>query len=188
MRKRNGARPVLVCACLALAMSALIPALVQAQSQSAMYELHLEVPNISEAPSGDRVAVTGSGMFSVHPKSVTATGTFTHTDSAGNLVGSGTWTAIELLAFQPYGCGVVTYPDPDVILPPNVCGGKLKLRVQLSTAVGPLEAILTVFCIIGPKAPASHDDPSGEGVHLNAIGVINFNKILSGMNVYIKTS
>jgi hypothetical protein len=37
-------------------------------------------------------------------------------------------------------------------------------------------------------APNSHDEPSEEGVHLNVIGVINFNKIVSGMNVYVRTS
>jgi len=153
-----------------------------------MYELHLEVPNIAEAPNGDRVAVTGSGTFSIHPKSVAATGTFTHTDSAGNLIGSGNWTALELLTFQSYGCGVVTFPDPDVVLPPNFCGGRLMLRVLLSSAAGQFEGILTVFCIIGPNPPNSHDEPPEEGVHLNVIGVLNFNRIIAGMNVYIKTS
>src|SRR5947208_1797809 len=43
--------------------------------------LVMEVPNVAVAPNGDRVAVLGSGEFSVHPKSVTASGTFTHTDS-----------------------------------------------------------------------------------------------------------
>ena len=128
-------------------------------------------------------------MFGIHPKSVVATGTFTHTDSAGNLVGRGTWTALELLTFQSVRLWcAVSFPDPGVILPPNFCGGQLKLRVMLSTPAGQLEGILTVFCTVGPNAPDSHDDPSGEGVHLNAIGVINFNKIVSGMNVDIKTS
>ncbi len=188
MRTRISASRVVKWACLVPALSLMAPASVAGTSATETYELHLEVPNISEAPNGDRVAVTGAGMFGIHPKSVDATGTFTHTDSAGNLVGRGTWTALELLAFQSYGCGVLVFPDPDVILPPNFCGGQLKLRVMLSTPAGQLEGILTVFCTVGPNPPDSHDDPSGEGVHLNAIGVINFNKIVSGMNVYIKTS
>jgi len=45
-----------------------------------------------------------------------------------------------------------------------------------------------VFCIIGPNPPNSHDDESGEGARLDIIGVNNFNKIVSGGNVYIKTN
>ena len=46
----------------------------------------------------------------------------------------------------------------------------------------------TVFCIVGPNPPNSHDDPSGEGVHPDIPGIINFNKIVSGMNIYVRTS
>jgi hypothetical protein len=41
---------------------------------------------------------------------------------------------------------------------------------------------LTIFCLIG-KPPAS----AAEGVRLNVLGVINFNKVVSGENVYTKT-
>ena len=51
-----------------------------------------------------------------------------------------------------------------------------------------IPAILTVFCIIGPNPPNIHDDPSGEGVTLVVPGVINFNKVVTGENVYIQTS
>ena|SRR6266550_1171849 len=104
-------------------------------------------------------ASTGEGLFSIHPKTVSANGNFTHSDSQGNVLGSGTWGATQLLSFQPYGCGVVLgFP-----VPPNL------------------------FCIIGPNPPNSHDDESGEGARLDIIGVNNFNKIVSGGNVYIKT-
>jgi hypothetical protein len=161
-----------------------------ANNQPATFELHLEVPNVSRAPSGDSVAVTGAGTFSVHPKSVVASGTFTHTDSQGTVVGSGTWTATDLLAFEFYGCGVLTFTEPATPLPPNFCGGMLKMRVVL-TPTGTTESlpgILTVFCIVGPQAPESHDDPSGEGVTLVVPGVANFNEIVTGMNIYIRTS
>src|SRR2546428_7153411 len=94
-------------------------------NQPATFQLHMERPNGSEAPNGDRVAVTGSGVFSAHPKSVAAAGTFTHTDASGNMVASGIWTATQLLSFEFYGCGVITFADPDIILPPNFCGGAL---------------------------------------------------------------
>lgn len=155
-------------------------------SATQTYDLHLEVPNISEAPNGDRVAVTGEGEFSVHPKTVRAVGSFTHTDRDGNVIASGTWEATQLLAFQSYGCGVVL-GNP---LPPDFCGGMLKLGVVLRPEGTDLqlEGILTVFCIIGENPPNNHDDPTGEGITLVVPGALNFNTIVSGMNVYIQTS
>jgi len=163
---------------LALAFMALAPAgAAVADSESHSYQLHMENPNVSEASNGDRVAVT-----------------FTHTNASGALMASGTWIATDLIEFQPYGCGVLVYTDPDTTLPPNFCGGALKLRVHL-TATAPAsiaglqaDGILTIFCIIGPNPPNNHDDPTGEGISLVVQGIINFNKIVSGMNVYIKTS
>lgn len=131
-----------------------------ASSQTQTYALHMEVPQVSQAANGDVVSITGEGLFSIHPKTVSANGNFTHSDSQGNVLGSGTWVATQLLSFQPYGCGVVLgFP-----VPPNL------------------------FCIIGPNPPNSHDDESGEGARLDIIGVNNFNKIVSGGNVYIKTN
>jgi hypothetical protein len=159
-------------------------------NESHTFQLHIEVPNVSEASNGDRVAVTGSGVFSVHPKSVTASGGFTHTNSQGGVVASGSWTATDLLSFEFYGCGVLTFPDPDQTLPPNFCGGALKLAITLRPTGTSLmlPAILTIFCIVGPQTPATHDDPTGEGITLVVPGHVNFNKIVSGMNIYIKTS
>jgi hypothetical protein len=175
---------------LMLALFVLAPAGAVADPNNAAgtWELHLEVPNVSEAPNGDRVSVTGSGIFSIHPKSVTASGTFTHTDAEGNVVGAGAWTADELLSFEFYGCGVIE--SLGATLPPNFCGGALKLDVTL-TPTGTtlaLDGKLTIFCIVGPQAPSSHDEPSGEGITLVVPGVANFNEIVSGMNIYIQTS
>jgi hypothetical protein len=171
------------------------PAASDPNSEPATFELIIEVPNVAEAPNGDEVEVTGEGVFSVHPKSVEAEGTFTHTDAAGNLVAEGTWEATGLLAFEFYGCGVIE--SVGVTLPPDFCGGALKMSVLL-TVTGPApiagfqaEGILDVFCIIGAQAPASHDEPAEEGIRLLVRGVINFNKIPAehaNMNVYIQTA
>src|SRR5919201_2463122 len=161
-------------------------AIADPNNESHTFQLHLEVPNVSEAPNGDRVSVTGSGIFSIHPKSVTASGTFTHTDAEGNVVGAGAWTADELLSFEFYGCGVIE--SLGATLPPNFCGGALKLDVTL-TPTGTtlaLDGKLTIFCIVGPQAPSSHDDPSEEGIGLVVPGVANFNRQVSGMNIYIE--
>jgi hypothetical protein len=156
----------------------------------AAFELHIDVPNVSETSSGERVAITGGGEFSVHAKEVDASGEFVATDSQGSLLAAGTWEAIQLISFEFYGCGVI--PSIGATLPPNFCGGVLKMRIGYAVTSGPAageegEAILTIFCIVGPQAPTSHDDPSEEGISLVVPGVGNFNRIVGGMNIYIRT-
>jgi hypothetical protein len=145
-------------------------------SQTQTYELHMDVPQVSQAANGEMVSITGSGVFSVNPKTVGATGTFTSQSS-----GSGTWVATQLLDFQPYGCGII-FGTP---IPPNLCGGKVMLRVVLtdSTSGQQFDGVLWVFCLIG-NPPSS----AKEGARLDIVGVNNFNKIVSGGNVYVKTS
>jgi hypothetical protein len=145
-------------------------------SQTQTYELHMDVPQVSQAANGEMVSITGSGVFSVNPKTVSATGTFTSQSS-----GSGTWVATQLLDFQPYGCGII-FGTP---IPPNLCGGKVMLRVVLtdSTSGQQFDGVLWVFCLIG-NPPSS----AKEGARLDIVGVNNFNKIVSGDNVYVKTS
>jgi hypothetical protein len=176
----------------ALAMVALAPSATgAAHKASSTFQLHIGVPNVSQAPNGDRVAVTGEGEFGVHAKTVEAEGSFTHTSSTGTVLVTGTWTATALLSFHFYGCGAV--PALDLTLPPDFCGGALKMAVTLTptgTTLG-VPGILTVFCVIGPKAPTPHDNPAEpgeEGIHLVVPGIANFNEIVSGMNVYIRTS
>ncbi|HKW41555.1 MAG TPA: hypothetical protein VJN39_09915, partial [Gemmatimonadales bacterium] len=57
----------------------------------------IEGPDETMASNGDVVELTGRGTFSVHTKAVTGTGAFTHKNSAGTVLGSGTWTATQLL-------------------------------------------------------------------------------------------
>jgi len=159
-----------------LTPSLLTPASAVASSGTQTYELHLEEPNMAMAPNGDTVAVTGEGEFSVNPKSVEASGRFTHTYAGGST--SGTWTATELLEYQSYGCGVV-FGDP---IPANFCGGVVKLRVMLTVGSTSLPGILTVFCVIGPNPPNS----ASEGITLVVPGVINFNQVVGGDNVYVR--
>jgi hypothetical protein len=174
---------------LALGMLAFAPAAV-ATNQHATFELHLEVPNVAMASNGDTLAITGSGMFSTHPKTVTASGAFTH-HVAGGATLTGTWTATDLLSLHFYGCGSI--PSIGATLPPNFCGGAVKMRVTFSPAGTSmtLPGIITVFCVIGPKAPPPHDNPTQtgeEGMTAVVPSVANFNKIVSGMNLYVRTS
>ncbi len=150
---------------------------VSANSTTETYQLHMDAPQITQAANGDTVALTGSGVFSVTPKTVTATGTY-----MSQVSGSGTWVATQLLDFQPYGCGVIF----GIPLPPNLCGGKVILRVVLtdSTSGQQFDGTIWVFCLIGQNPPNS----AQEGARLNIVGVNNFNNIVSGGNVYVKTS
>jgi hypothetical protein len=170
-----------------LAIAALGPTTVQAAQSTGTFLLVMESPNFGVAPNGDQIEVTGEGEFSVHPKSVTASGEFVHLDPNHEPLVSGTWTATGLISFDFYGCRFIPALGVD-LGDDNLCGGALKMRVLLDTPFGQVPAIMTVFCIIGPQAPSSHNEPDGEGVTLNVPGVINFNHTVHGENVYIRTS
>ena len=162
----------------------LVPSAALADSATHTYMLDMEGPNFGSAPNGDMVTITGHADFSVNPKSADGSGTFTHT-SNGTVVGSGTWTASALLDYQSYGCGIVD----GIPLPPDFCGGKVKLRVTLTTPTGQLPATMTVICIIGPNPPNSaFGEKRSEGAMLDVPGVINFNHTAGGDNVIFQTS
>jgi hypothetical protein len=181
-------------ALLALAAAGLLglmpgPAAADPNNESGTFELHVDVPNVAMAPNGDTIGITGTGTFSVHPKSVATSGTFTNHVAGGGTF-TGTWTATDLLSFEFYGCGVVS--SIDLTLPPNFCGGALKMRVVFKPAGTTLTipGIITVFCVIGPQAPPTHDNPTQpgeEGVTVVVPGIANFNGIVSGMNHYVRT-
>jgi len=155
-----------------------------ASSQTQTYALHMEVPQVSQAANGDVVSITGEGLFSIHPKTVSANGNFTHSDSQGNVLGSGTWVATQLLSFQPYGCGVCArFPNSSQPLWRQADAAR-PAHFRIRSVRGHSFGVLHHW----PQSPNSHDDESGEGARLDIIGVNNFNKIVSGGNVYIKTN
>jgi len=167
------------------ALLGLVASPASAGNTEGTFLLVMEAPNFGRAPNGDRVVVTGDGSFLVHPKSVQASGEFTHLDPVGNVLGGGTWTATELLSFNFYGCRFIPAEGVD-LGDDNLCGGAVKLRVVLDTPTGQANGIMTVFCIVGPKAPTSHNDPSEEGVALNIAGGINFNHSDGGENIWVR--
>src|SRR5215208_7856540 len=85
----------------------LVPATATATApndEAAVYEYELEAPNTAMASDGQTIAVTGMGSFRVHPnRSLAGGGSFTHTIPGSGSI-TGTWTALDLLSFQPYGC------------------------------------------------------------------------------------
>jgi hypothetical protein len=163
----------------------LVPATAVADSATHTYMLFMEEPNFGVAPNGDHIAISGDVEFTVNPKSVVeGGGSFTHTNAGGTVLATGTWEATQLLDYQSYGCGVV-FGDP---IPPDLCGGKVKLSVMLDTPLGELPGTLTVFCVIGPNPPDSIFAGRGEGATLSVPGVINFNESAGGDNVIIQVN
>jgi hypothetical protein len=163
----------------------LVPTTAVADSATHSYVLVMEEANFGVAPNGDRIAIDGEAEFSVNPKTVDGSGTFIHMSAAGTVLATGTWEANGLLDYQFYGCGVV-FGDP---IPPNFCGGRVAMRVILTTPLGKLPGILTVICVIGPNPPNSiiSNGDRSEGATLSVPGVINFNHTAGGDNVIIQT-
>src|SRR5205823_1357778 len=159
----------------------LVPTVAVADSATHTYLLVMEEPNFGVAANGDHIAVTGEGEFSVNPNSITAAGEFTHTDSSGTVLATGTWTATRLINYQSYGCGEV-FGTP---IPPDLCGGAVKMSVTLTPTGTSLQlpGTMTVFCVIGTHAPQSILGPLTEGVTLNVPGIQNFNHSDGGDNV-----
>jgi len=83
-----------------------------------------------------------------------------------------------LIAFQPYGCGVI-FGTP---IPPDLCGGRVVLDVTATTPFGPRSAQLTIYCEIGSPPPSSE-----EGITAVIPSVGSFNRQTGGINVYVKS-
>jgi hypothetical protein len=164
----------------------LVPTTAVADSATHSYVLEMDEPNLGVAPNGDQIAISGEADFSVNPKSAEGSGSFTHSNAAGTVLATGTWEVTGLVDYQSYGCGVV-FGTP---LPPNLCGGRVAMRVVLTTPAGELPGILTVICVIGPNPPNSiiTSADRSEGATLNVPGIINFNHTAGGDNLIIQTS
>jgi hypothetical protein len=124
------------------------------------------------------------GSFSVHPKSIDASGELAHFLADGSLFAMGTWTATELISFHAYGCGEVL-GNP---IPPNLCGGAVKFAATFSTPIGDLNGIITVFCIVGSQSPQQPQRALRRGRCGRRAGIINFNHTGGGENIYVQTS
>ena len=140
-------------------------------------------PDVAMASNGDTVTVRAQGDMNAATGSASGGGTFVHRNSAGALIGSGTFAATRLIDFSFYGCDGSG-------LPSSLCGGRAALAVHLvgHPASNPLatietDGILWVTCLLG--SPPSGVD---EGVRLNVKDLINFNNSVSGATVFITTS
>ncbi len=132
-------------------------------------------PDVASAPNGDTITMSGEGTLSIHPDSVTGGGTFIHKDASGTVLAEGTWTAQQLLSFVSYG----TSPG----LPATFEGGKALVLIHLSPNAGGsgFDAVLRITCLVGSPPAGAH-----EGIRLNVQDVINFNKEVSGLTLFIR--
>lgn len=74
-------------------------------SQRNVYSFALFTPNIAAAPNGDRITVTGRGMFEPRTGTVFAGGTFVHRSAAGTVQCRGVWWATALTGWKGFGAG-----------------------------------------------------------------------------------
>jgi hypothetical protein len=177
----------------ALMLALVMPAAAVAHTSRAAYDFHvgdaligsIGFPTQSQAmaSNGDVVTVIGTGSFSADGKWATGGGTFSHHMLAGDVTITGTWTADRVISFQFYGCGELEGSP----VPPNFCGGLLKLAITATPDANPalhLSAALTISCVVGANVPPS----AIEGIRVNVYDVINFNKTVpeSGANIYIQ--
>jgi hypothetical protein len=156
-----------------------------ATTSKAAYEFHVGSPTTAAmADNGDVVLMSGVGSLDASAKTASGGGTFTHM-SGSTVLASGSWEASRLLSFQFYGCGHLGAQ----VLPPNLCGGRAALDIQLVAHPAGLpdvtitaEGLLQIDCLIGDPPPSAE-----EGVRLNVKDVINFNKTVpeSGTTLFI---
>ena len=133
----------------------------------------LEGPDVTAAPDGSTVSLSGTGMFTAGPhNTASGSGSYTITDASGNTVASGTWTVTGILGFVDYGSAI---PQE---LPESFHGGQLELGVTLS---GLGDGVLTLFCVLGTPPPGK-----GEGISLILGQGLNFTKPIFGQTLFIK--
>ena len=132
--------------------------------------------NVSRASSNDdTITLHVTGTLSIHPKSITAKGTYVHKDASGATLETGTLTALSLLSFDDFG----SLPPPNTALH----GGRALALVHLTPSGGGTgsDAVLEIICAI--DANPAFD----EGMRLAVQDGINFNNIERGATLFVDT-
>ena len=138
------------------------------------HTMYVESDNVAPFFGAFPNGVAGGNTLSVHPKSVQGSGIFIHNDENGDLVGSGTWTATELVSYKNYG------PTEDPNFPfADGRAGFANIRIHLMADGGAeFDAILYIRCLL---AGNDSTPPSWvEGIRINVQDALNFNKTVPG--------
>ena len=134
--------------------------------------------SVTAAGGGATIQTELAGSFDAGAKTASGSGEY---ESAA--IGDGTFSLTRLVAFQFYGCG---YFEDFNLGDPTLCGGRVMFAVHFTPDVGaPFDGTIEINCQIHG---ASNQPPPGtsEGIKINTRGV-NFNKHVTGDNVFIQT-
>jgi hypothetical protein len=126
-------------------------------------------PAVARSSSGATIEIEGTGTFMLKPAQVTGGGEYTWRNPAGQVVETGTWTALQLLSFQSFGLGVV-------IGGRQLEGGVAKMQIVLSSGRG---AALRITCDEGDEPPSAQ-----EGIRVAIVDGPNFNTEVSGLTAF----
>lgn len=140
-------------------------------------------PEVSAAANGDTVTIDATGTFRPAGHKAKGGGTFVHRAANGTVLGSGTFDVERLTSFQSFGCGVAEGQP----LPPDFCGGKAVMEADVvghpaSGGTEEFDAVFTITCLVGDRVPAGAEEVAA----LDIPGVIDFNKPVSGENLFVK--
>jgi len=152
--------------------------------------------SVARAANGDTVEMNGDGSFTLQPKSISGDGgavaaafgdvprTFTHRDSNGNVLASGTWEPTAVLSDRSFGPATAEQIAFFGGLPPGSEGGKVMFQVALFVGgVHVHDGIITIVCELG--VPPKHAVEST--LLLVQDTIYNFNAPVSGDNIFIRS-
>jgi hypothetical protein len=150
--------------------------------------------SVARASNGDTIEVSGSGSFSLQPKSASGDApaieaafgkvprTFTHRDADGNVLAEGTWEPTQVLSYRSFGSATAEQ-NAELGLPPRSEGGKMLIKVALNVdGVHVHDGILTIVCELGQPPKNSVE----ETLLLVQETQFNFNEPVSGDNIFIR--
>jgi hypothetical protein len=156
-------------------------------------------PAVAKSADGSSFEPSGAGTFNTKSKSVTATGTYTHKSSGGDVLEAGVWVASELVSFDSYGIAPgALMREGRALGPPQFgpmrsrmfsglmpAGGRAVFRIRLLPVLGfAKNATLQVNCALG-KVPDEHPR---EGIRLAFEGRgVEFDEEISGRALFLLT-
>src|SRR6266571_9258283 len=151
--------------------------------------------SVARASNGDTVEINGEGTFTLQPKSISGDGgavaaafgdiprTFTHRDSNGNILASGTWEPTAQLSYRSFGPATAEQIAFFGGLPPGSEGGKVLFKVALFVGgVHVHDGIITIVCALGVPPKNSVEST----LLLVQDTIYNFNEPVSGDNIFIR--
>ena len=136
-----------------------------------------ECPAIAMADNGDTLTIQAGGQLNPSDGTASGSGTFIHKDADGNVLATGSFTAVSLVFFKSYGTTVIGG---------NTLEGGLTLIKVHGTAEGGVQfdAVLRVDCLLG-SPPAGADE--GFRMVVQTFD-LNFNKEVHGATVFVPVS